>query len=356
MNLEIAWYAISFLTAFASVLAVTPLTIRIAQKFGIEDKPDGKLKKHTKVTPYLGGLAVVAGFVITFSLLSTTDVIDHRALAVLSGGMMMLFLGLFDDLAAFSPKVKFLGQTVAAAALCKAGIGFDFPILGEWGNIALTILWVTGVTNAFNIIDIMDGLAAGTACVAALFLFVISFALGDAVVPFMAIVLAGSLAGFLRFNFRPARIFLGDAGSLFIGYMMAVLPLLVTFDQNAYSFVTPILICAVPIFDIAFVSFHRTLKGIPIYNGSPDHFVLRLKHRGVSIPATVVGTYHAGAIMGALAVTLVLGPAELAPWVVSAAVGIAMTAATLFSTLPAPGTAAPAPAQSPALAEDSLAA
>ena len=91
-----------------------------------------------------GGLALVAGFVITFSLLCTGDAVDQRALAILTGGLMMLLLGLYDDLAGFSPAVKFLGQFVAVAALCKAGVCFQFPVLGEWGNIALTFLWVTG--------------------------------------------------------------------------------------------------------------------------------------------------------------------------------------------------------------------
>lgn len=339
MSLEFVWYAISFVAAVGAVLALTPLTIRIAEKFGIQDKPDGQLKTHSKTTPYLGGLALVGGFVITFSLFCTSEAVDQRALAVLTGGLMMLFLGLFDDLAGFSPKVKFLGQLVAACALCKSGVCFEFAALGDVGNIALTLFWVTAVTNAFNIIDIMDGLAAGTACVASLFLFVISIAIGsDPVVPFMSIVLAGSLAGFLHFNSKPARIFLGDAGSLFIGYMMATLPMLVSFsEQNPFAFAAPVLLCAVPIFDIAFVSFHRTLKGIPIYRGSPDHFVLRLKHHGVSVSTTVIGTYHAGAVMGLLALVLVIGPASLAPWVIGASLTIGMAAAAVFSQLPAPG-------------------
>jgi UDP-GlcNAc:undecaprenyl-phosphate GlcNAc-1-phosphate transferase len=339
---DLLWYGLSFLTAAVLVLYLTPLTIHVANTFKIQDTPDGRLKKHKQATPYLGGLAVAAGFVIAFSLLGTAECVDERALGVLAGGFMMLLLGLYDDLVNLRPSVKFLGQLLATAALYKAGVGVHLAGLGPWANLALTVLWVTGITNAFNIIDIMDGLAAGTACLAAVFLFVISVLLGnDAVVPFMAVVLAGALTGFLRFNFTPARIFLGDTGSLFIGFMMGALSMIVSYTtQNPLSVLAPVVLLAVPIFEVVFVAFHRARKGIPFFRGSPDHFALRVTNAGASVRATVMGTYKASALLGCLALLLVFGPESLAPWVLGTTAAAALVAGLVLSRLPPPGEAA----------------
>ncbi len=332
------WYGLSFLTAAVLVLYLTPLTIHVARTFKIQDTPDGRLKKHRQPTPYLGGLAVATGFVITFSLLGTDQCVDERALGVLAGGFMMLLLGLYDDLINLRPSVKFMGQLLATAALCKAGVSVKLAALDWWANLGLTFLWVTGITNAFNIIDVMDGLAAGTACLAALFLFVISVMLGnDPVVPFMAVVLAGALTGFLRFNVAPARIFLGDTGSLFIGFMMGALSMMVAYSaHNTIAVVTPLLLLAIPIFDTAFVAFHRARRGIPFFRGSPDHFALRLVNAGFTVRAAVLACYEASSVLGLLALLVVFGPAALAPWVLGTVAAGVLTAAVLLSRLPPP--------------------
>ncbi|HZM00613.1 MAG TPA: MraY family glycosyltransferase [Planctomycetota bacterium] len=339
---EVIWYGVAFLLAAGIVAFVTPLTIHVAMAFSIHDAPDGRLKKHERATPYLGGLAVASGFVIAFSLLSTSEAVGERALGILAGGFMMLLLGLYDDLIDLTPLVKFLGQLLAVVALYKAGVRIELALLDEWANLVLTVLWVTGITNAFNIIDVMDGLASGVACIAALFLFVIASAVGDAPdVPFMAIVLAGSLVGFLRFNFTPARIFLGDTGSLFIGFMMGALSMLVSYSHsNALAAATPLLLLAVPIFDTVFVAFHRARQGIPFFRGSPDHFALRLAHSGRSVRRTVLGVYRVGIALGLLSLLLVFGPAWLGPWLLGGALAAALLAFVLLSRLPPPARAA----------------
>lgn len=336
---EVIWYAVAFLLAAAIVAYVTPLTIHIATIFRIHDAPDGRLKKHERATPYLGGLAVATGFVIAFSLLSNSESIGQRALGILAGGFMMLLLGLYDDLINLKPLVKFLGQILAAVVLYKAGVRIELELLDTWGNLVLTVLWVTGITNAFNIIDVMDGLASGVACIAALFLFVIAAAVGDAPdVPFMAIVLAGSLVGFLRFNFNPARIFLGDTGSLFIGFMMGALSMLVSYSaHNPLATLTPLVLLAIPIFDTGFVALHRARQGIPFFRGSPDHFALRLAHAGRSVRGTVLGIYRTAIALGVLSLLMVFGPAELVPWVLGAVAAAAVLALALLSRMPAPG-------------------
>jgi UDP-GlcNAc:undecaprenyl-phosphate GlcNAc-1-phosphate transferase len=330
---------VAFLLAAGIVAFVTPLTIHVATIFRIQDAPDGRLKKHERATPYLGGLAVATGFVIAFSLLSTSESIGQRALGILAGGFMMLLLGLYDDLINLKPLVKFLGQILAAAVLYKAGVAIELRMLAPWGNLVLTMLWVTGITNAFNIIDVMDGLASGVACIAALFLFVIASAVGDAPdVPFMAIVLAGSLVGFLRFNFTPARIFLGDTGSLFIGFMMGALSMLVSYSHhNPLAALSPLVLLAVPIFDTAFVALHRARQGIPFFRGSPDHFVLRLANSGRSVRRTVLGVYRTGIVLGLLTLLMVFGPGWIVPWVLGGTSAAALLAVALLSRLPPPG-------------------
>ncbi len=338
---ELIWYGLAFIIAMTLVMYVTPLTIRVATTFKIHDTPDGRLKKHTRPTPYLGGLAIGAAFIITFSLLSTQALLsaNAQAMGLMAGGSMMLLLGLYDDLVNLSPAVKFFGQLLAAVVLYKAGVRIEIAALGPTANLAVTVLWVTGITNAFNIIDVMDGLASGVALIGALFLFVISLLIGDSkTVPFMAIVLAGSLFGFLRFNFAPARIFLGDTGSLFIGFMMGALSMLVSYSvHNPLAVLTPIVLLAVPIFDTGFVAWHRARKGIPFFRGSPDHFALRLSHAGWGRRQTVLRTYGVAVLLGVLALVVVFGQAAFVPWAL-AAVGVGLLlAAVWLSRHPPPG-------------------
>jgi len=348
------WYALAFLTSFGLVLYITPLTIRVARTLQIHDTPDGRLKKHTQPTPYLGGLAVAAAFVIAFGLLlepsdstgtsvrgatSNTSGQDmDMAMGILCGGFMVLLLGLYDDLANLKPGVKFLGQMLAAIVLWKAGVRVEISDLSPTMRMLLTIFWVTGIANAFNIIDVMDGLAAGTALVAAVFLFVISALVGGhQVVPFMAITLAGSLMGYLRFNYHPARIFLGDTGSLFIGFMLGALSMVVSYStQNRLAIFTPIVLLAIPIFDTVFVAIHRSRKGIPFFRGSPDHFALRLRHAGLDVPAVVRRTYCAAVVLGVISLALVFGNRDRAPWLLGGFALSAAAAFVFFSRKPAP--------------------
>lgn len=304
---DAARYAASFGLAFLLTLYLTPLTIRVARTFQIQDVPDGRLKKHEAPTPYLGGLAVAAAFIIAFSTVSRPQHLDQRALGLLFGGSMMLLLGLYDDLTALSPHVKFLGQLLAASVLYKTGVKTEVAQLGVVGNFVLTMLWITGVTNAFNIIDVMDGLATGAALIASVFLFLIA-ALGgdDVVVPFMVVTLAGALTGFLRFNRTPARIFLGDTGSLFIGFLVAALSMLVSYSHtNPIAATVPLVLLAIPLFDTAFVAWHRARQGIPFFRGSPDHFALRLAHAGRGVRGTIRIVYRVAFVLGLVSLVLV---------------------------------------------------
>jgi UDP-GlcNAc:undecaprenyl-phosphate GlcNAc-1-phosphate transferase len=158
----------------------------------------------------------------------------------------------------------------------------------------------------------------------------------------MALVLAGALCGFLRFNFAPARIFLGDTGSLFIGFMIGALSMLVSYtDSNRLAVFTPVVLLAIPIFDTAFVAWHRARKGIPFFRGSPDHFALRLTHSGWSVRRTALRTYAVGIALGLAALLLVFGPDWLGLVVLATVALGGLVAFVRLSRLPAPGRTAP---------------
>src|SRR5262245_2230467 len=215
--------ACCFLTALVLSLYGPPLAARAAMRFGIVDRPDGDLKRHRGPVPYLGGLSVYGSFLLTMALVFE---FDQRVLGLLLAGTLLVLLGLIDDFGALGVRAKFLGQGLAALVLIKSGIAIHIAALPGWANVALTIVWLVGMTNALNIIDIMDGLATGTAVVACVFLMVVAALNGQHAIVLMAANLTGSLLGFLHYNRFPARIFMGDTGSLFVGMMLGALAMI----------------------------------------------------------------------------------------------------------------------------------
>src|SRR5262245_26915279 len=203
---------------------------------------------------------------------------------MLLAGTILVLLGLIDDFGVLGVAPKFLGQGFATLVLIKSDIAIHIAELPDWADLLLTVLWLVGMTNAFNIIDIMDGLASGTALIAAAFLLVVAFLNGLAPIVLMTATLMGSLLGFLRYNAHPARVFMGDTGSLFIGMMLGALAMIGKYDrQNPIGYFSPLLILAVPIFDTAYVMTLRVLKGKSPFQGSPDHFALRLRRLGLPV-------------------------------------------------------------------------
>ena len=209
-----------FATALVFSLYGTPVAARAAVRFGIVDVPDGTLKTHRGPVPYLGGLAVYVSFVLTMALVFD---FDQRVLGLLLAGTILVLLGLIDDFGVLGVWPKFLGQGFATLVLIKSDIAIHIGSLPGWANMALTVIWIVGATNAFNIIDIMDGLASGIALIASAFLLVVAFLNGHESIALMTATLMGSLLGFLRFNAHPARIFMGDTGSMFLGFALASL-------------------------------------------------------------------------------------------------------------------------------------
>ena len=289
-----------FLTALVFSLYGTPAAARAAVRFGIVDMPDGALKNHRAPVPYLGGLAVYVSFILTMALVFD---FDQRVLGLLLAGTILVLLGLIDDFGVLGVWPKFLGQGFATLVLIKCDIAIHIGSLPVWANLALTVLWILGTTNALNIIDIMDGLASGTALIAAAFLLVVAVLNGHAAIALMTATLMGSLLGFLRYNAHPARIFMGDTGSLFIGMMLGALAMIGQYDRyNPIGYLSPLLILAVPIFDTVFVMTLRVAQGRNPFKGSPDHFALRLRRLGMPVPVVACMAWLLGAVMGCLAI------------------------------------------------------
>jgi UDP-GlcNAc:undecaprenyl-phosphate GlcNAc-1-phosphate transferase len=277
----------------------TPRMAEAARRFGIVDQPDGALKTHREPIPYLGGLAVFLAFLVALGLVYRWS---PGLTGLLLAGSLVVMLGLIDDLGALSPGQKLAGQVLAAWILIKSQIMIQVGWLPPLAQAGLTVLWVVAMANAFNLIDIMDGLAAGVAAIAALNLTVIALLNHDGGVAAVAAALCGATAGFLRHNWHPANIYMGDAGSMFLGFMLAALSMAVRHaDTNPLAVLNPLLLLAVPLFDMAFVTVVRLVKGLSPFRGSPDHVALRLRRRGLSVKETVSLAYAVAAVMGAAA-------------------------------------------------------
>ena len=295
-------YPLTFFFALALALWATPLARDTALRYHIVDQPDGKLKDHRAPVPYLGGIVLYIAFLLTLSFVFG---FNAKILGITQAGSVLVIIGLFDDMQAVTPRVKFLGQLIAVYILMKAGIRIELIALPEWLNVPLTALWMTGIINAVNIIDIMDGLAVGVGFCAAIVLFLVSVINENTLVAILALALAGSLLGLLRYNFEPAKIYLGDTGSMFLGLMLGSLAMIGRYsEQNNLGFVAPILILGVPIFDMLFVMFLRSRKGISMFLGSKDHFALRCRKMGFSVKQTVLLSYAMTLILGGVAVLI----------------------------------------------------
>jgi UDP-GlcNAc:undecaprenyl-phosphate GlcNAc-1-phosphate transferase len=288
--------------SFVFALYWTPLMRKAALQLGIVDEPDGRLKHHQDAVPYLGGLAIFMAFLLTVGVL--TD-FGQETLGLLLSGSIALMVGLIDDFGAMSASQKLLGQTLAALVLVKSGTYIKLEFLPLWVAIPLTVFWILAVTNALNIIDILDGLASGVGVIAALSIAIANFMAGRNSVAFLCIVLAGAILGFLRHNFHPAKIYLGDAGSLFIGFMLAALSMNAGYTRaNLLAVISPVLILGIPLFDLTLVMWIRWRSGIPVMKGSPDHFALRLRRLKLSVRETAVTTYIVGALLSFVALLL----------------------------------------------------
>jgi UDP-GlcNAc:undecaprenyl-phosphate GlcNAc-1-phosphate transferase len=306
-------------------LYLTPLLRTAAIRFGITDRPDGRLKKQREPVPYLGGLAIYLSFLL--ALTATLRFDSTEVLGLLLAGAIVVMLGLIDDFGVLTPRQKLAGQVVAVLTLMNASIYIKLAFLPPWVAVVLSFLWLLAITNAFNLIDIMDGLAAGVAAAAALILFAVALVNGRQTYAVLLAALAGALCGFLRFNFEPARIYMGDAGSLFIGLMLGALAMNNSYTRtNLVASLAPLVILGVPLFDMLFVMYIRRRRGLPVMLGSPDHFALRLRKWRLSTRQTVLWSWGATLFLGLVAIGVMLASAPVAATLL---VAVALTAILL---------------------------
>ena len=282
---------------------------KLAKKIGAIDIPKDKRRMHTDSVPLIGGLAIFLGFLVSTVIFTEIDI---KIIAILSGALIMVMLGVFDDKYALGAKFKLMIQIIAAAIPVIAGVRIERIILPflksggiEFGWLAypITILWIVALTNAVNLIDGLDGLAAGVSAIASFSMFLIALMQGNYVIAVMSAALVGACCGFLPYNFSPASIFMGDTGSTFLGFVMASLSVLGLFKIHAIiSFAVPFIAFGIPIFDTSFAIFRRIKEHRPIMSPDRGHLHHRLVDMGFSHKQAVLIIYAICIVLGAVAV------------------------------------------------------
>ena len=317
-----------FLGSLMLSLFLTPFAIRVALRNRILDRP-GDHKTHSTPVPYLGGVAIVVSFAVVLTVAAALDSSIAGAdelVKILAIGLGLALMGLVDDLRKLPAVMRLLLEIGAGWLVFVLDLGVSFTGSGLLDAL-VTIVWVVGLVNAFNMSDNMDGLSAGLAAIAAGSLFAVAAANGQHLVAALSAALAGCAIGFLRSNFFPARIYMGDAGAYFFGFMVAYLGLKVQFlsSPSNNTFLVPILIVSVVIFDTSLVVCTRLYHGISPMRGGKDHTSHRLVRVGLPVPVAVGLIYVAAVAVGVIAF-VVARIDDTSGWILAIFVGVVMVA------------------------------
>ena len=306
------FFALALALSFALTFILTPVFCKCLSKY-LKDTPTA-LKNHQGIVPLVGGAAVLVGFLASLIIIRFTTNFPtgtlHNLRGIFLGTVIIFILGLIDDIRkpkGLSAATRLIFQALAAACLIYFDVKIQFAP-DPWATI-LTVLWVCGLTNAFNLLDIQDGLAVSQALIASLAFLFISSPSENIYVNFLAIAIIGAALGFWPYNHGLGKIksFLGDSGSTMLGFLLAALALGVDYSaQNPAAVLVPLLILALPIFDTIYVSIIRILKGMSPLQGSPDHFALRLVRRGYTKKQILIFTICAAIILDILAFTVTI--------------------------------------------------
>lgn len=289
-----------FLIALTLTAVSLPWIRRLALKTGFVDVPASR-KLHSTPMPLLGGLGIVLGASLAFIFFASNELPSTVAGVMLSLGVVAL-TGLIDDRYHLPARLKFGAELLAVAVLIYFDVHVRLP-LPDWLNYAITVLWVVGLANAINFLDNMDGLSAGVSAVAASFILLLGAQNNQFLVAGLAAAVLGACLGFLRYNFPPAKIFMGDVGALFLGFVLAILGLQLRFPQNTavVTWMVPVFILAVPIFDTTLVVISRIRRGLSPNTAGKDHTSHRLARMGFSHRETVLILYLFTGISGMIA-------------------------------------------------------
>ncbi|MBQ7497432.1 MAG: undecaprenyl/decaprenyl-phosphate alpha-N-acetylglucosaminyl 1-phosphate transferase [Selenomonas sp.] len=309
-------YMLAFIIAAGMALLVTPGVIFLAKKTGALDKPDAR-KVHKNPIPRIGGLGIYLAFMAAMTavlvLVSVDAEVQQEIIGLMVSGTLIVVIGLIDDYTNLPAKVKLLGQIIAA---CVLVIGFDVRIdfitdpfgdylFLEYLAVPATLFWIVGLTNTVNLIDGLDGLAAGVSSIAAVTIFLVALQQGFMLVAVLTAALAGAAFGFLYYNFNPARIFMGDSGSMFLGFMLAGISVIGAVKSAAtIALIVPILALGLPIMDTTFAIVRRYRGGVPIFKPDKGHLHHRLLDLGFTQRQAVLLMYVISALLGLSAVAL----------------------------------------------------
>lgn len=293
-------FPIIFLLALTITGFSTPWVRRAAIALGFVDEP-ARRKLHSTPMPLMGGVAMVAGFIV--AILFFYGSLPRTVTAVFLAGIIVALIGLLDDRYDLPAWAKFTAEFAIVATLLFFDIGVKLP-LPNWLNFLITFVWILGITNAINFLDNMDGLSAGISAVSAAFILLLGSQGGQYLVSILAAAVLGACLGFLRYNFKPAQIFMGDAGALFLGFLLAVMALQLRFPINisAVTWMVPVFIMGVPIFDMSLVVFSRLRRGFnPMTTSGKDHISHRLVNLGFSQREAVLILYLLSGVFGMIA-------------------------------------------------------
>ena len=299
-----AKYLLILVSAFALAVTVTPVVRRLAVKLRLVDNPNAR-KLHHRPMPLMGGVAIYVAFIVTLIALGEREYV-RQTIGIFLGATLCSFMGLWDDRSGLSALVKLLGQIIAALVLIASGVQVRILPL-EILNIAGTVVWVVGITNAMNLLDNMDGLSGGVGAIASAFLLLLAAMSGQYLVGTLAAALLGACIGFLVYNVNPASIFMGDTGSLFLGFMLAAAGIKLRFPDNV-DFVTwmvPVAVLGLPIFDTTLVVISRLRRGVnPLTTPGKDHVSHRLVKMGFTQREAVLILYLVCCALGVIAMYL----------------------------------------------------
>jgi UDP-GlcNAc:undecaprenyl-phosphate GlcNAc-1-phosphate transferase len=314
MNTGLIAFTVALITSLGLTVPVRQLALRV----GMVDRP-GPRKVHLQPIPLLGGLAIYCGVLIAL-LVSMDGPALIQVLGIYSGATLVAVVGILDDRGLLHHQIKLFGAMPAAAVILlatgiRAQVFFTYwpGTAAIWADTALTLVWVVGITASFSILDHMDGLCAGIAAVASLFFAIFALRSGQILVSTMAAAVLGAAAGFLRWNFKPAKIFMGDGGAMFLGFLMATLalklrPLMAAGPQAAW--LVPVFILGATIFDTTLISISRSRRGfIPFTTPGKDHAAHRLSNLFNGQRTAVLVLYALGAVSGLLALAISRLPA-----------------------------------------------
>lgn len=305
--------AMIFLFAFIVTFALTPLMIRIAPKIGALDVPKDDRRMHTTAMPRCGGVAIYIGSMAAIGLF-LCDSIDERMIGIAVSATLMLIMGLVDDIKCLSAKFKLVGQIVCACILFFSSVRISF-ITNPWGDgliefpwiisFLVTIFWIVGITNTINLIDGLDGLAAGVSFIATIAIAYIAYIDMRYAIAMAFMALAGGCAGFIPWNFHPAKTFMGDGGALYLGFMIAAISVMSPMKSaTAIATILPIFVLALPILDTALAIIRRLKNGRPVMEADKLHLHHRILNVGMGHKRTVLTLYCISGIMGVAAILI----------------------------------------------------